>query len=246
MLEFVGTSISINGLSIVKDITFTVKKGRITVLLGKNGSGKSTLLRPLGGIGKYSGRILLEGRELDCFSAPQRARKIALLPQILPHTEMSVYELCELGRNPYIGTLGRLSAYDREVIEAALRQTEAWEMRHRSVNTLSGGERQRAFLAMMLSQESELLVMDEPTTFMDVAAGRELLELCLRLKNSGKTQLLVLHDLSHAVNIADSIVILEAGRLVFAGSRDACLAESVIERTFDVRRLQDGKNIFFV
>lgn len=246
MLDFIKTSISINGLSIVKDISFTVKSSKITVLLGKNGSGKSTLLSALGGSTKYKGEISLQGQSLSSLFAPERARKIALLPQILPQTGMSVEELCILGRNPHIGTLGFLSAYDREVIDGALKQARVIELRHRALNTLSGGERQRAFIAMMLSQQAELLVMDEPTTFMDTAARRELLELCLELRSCGKTLLLVLHDLSEAVRIADDIIIIESGKVTFKGSRETCLAEGAIEHAFDVRRCQDGEDIFFI
>ena len=246
MLEFKNVTIDIHRKNIVKDINITVKRGEITVLLGKNGSGKSTLLRAANGLLKYDGEILLDGRQLGTLSSKERAQKVAFLPQILPSTAMTVRQLVQLGRHPYSGPLGVLSSEDIEAVERALAGAEVAELAERAVNTLSGGERQRAFVAMLLAQQTPLLIMDEPTTYMDISAKKDLERLCRKLAAEGKTLLLVLHDLSEAVRLADNMVLLYDASVRFEGARQDCLEQNILEKTFDVERRKCDGDIFFV
>lgn len=243
MLEFRNVSVHLGRKDIVKNINFTVKKGKITVLLGKNGSGKSTLIRAAGGMLKCNGEILWEGRTL---APAQRARLAAFLPQQLPETELTVEEVVALGRHPYTGLLGKTGAADRAAVARALSAMGLEGLCERSVATLSGGEKQRVFLAQALAQQTPLLVLDEPATFMDVAAAGEVDALCRNLRAEGRTVLAVMHDLSRAVALADEIVVLEAGKIIFAGSKQNCLEQRVLERCFGVRRIQAEEHIFFI
>lgn len=244
MLRFENVTIHIKGKTIVKDVCFTASSGRITVLLGKNGAGKSTLIRCLSGLQRYTGQILLGGRELMQYAPRQRAELMSFLPQILPETAMTVEELLELGRCPHAGVLGRMSDIDREAIEVAMVQAGVSEWRHRAVNTLSGGERQRAFMGMMLASGGDMMVLDEPTAFMDPPARREMYSLLGKLKEQGKTIFVTLHDLAEAVRLADDIVVLE-NDIRFCGSKEQCLLEGVLEQVFDVQKYESAGEIFY-
>ena len=246
MLQFKEVAVSIKGKTVVKNINFTAKRGSVTVLLGKNGAGKSTLLHTLSGFQSYRGDVLLSGDELRTYAPRERARKICVLPQILPHSTMTVEELLELGRCPYVNIFGKLTDMDRAAIDDAMERTGVSCFRERALNTLSGGERQRAYIAMMLACGGELMVLDEPTAFMDLSARRELYDLLRRLKTDGKAILITLHDLSEAVRIADDIVVLDKGNMIFAGSKAECLQRQIPETVFDVTRRNSGEDIFFI
>lgn len=247
MITFEHLSVSRGKKPILTDLSFTVKAGKITALLGKNGSGKSTLLSAASHLCPYEGRILLDGRELADIPDAERARTVALFPQLLPHTPLSVGQLVSLGRTPHVGTFGSLADADRTKIREALSLTGMTDLVHRPCNTLSGGERQRAFLAMLLSQDTSLLLLDEPATFLDADASRELYALIEKLVRAhGKTALTVMHDLSAAVALADDIVILSGGSLAFFGSAEECLASHAIERTFSVTAHRADGRVFFV
>ncbi|MDO5323757.1 MAG: ABC transporter ATP-binding protein [Clostridia bacterium] len=247
MLEFDRVSVSHRGRTILHEVSFALRPHRITVLLGRNGSGKSTLIRCVNGLQRYTGEIRLDGVSLALTPPRERARKIGILPQILPDTALRVGALAALGRNPYVDTAGRLSPEDRRMVSEALRSAGMEDFADRSLRELSGGERQRAFLAMLLAQNTRILLMDEPTTYLDVDARRELRELIRTLaRKQKKTLLVVLHDLNEALELADDVVILENGELRFCGDVQACLDAHALEDCFHViRRDCLGGGAFF-
>ena len=246
MLEFTNLSVNVRGTPLLQNISFSLEPNRITVLLGKNGSGKSTLIKCANSLQRFSGSITLDGISIDQLSAADRAKKIACFPQFLPDTPLTVRALTALGRSPHTGITGRLTASDHTAIEKALSLVGLTTFRDRRVSSLSGGEKQRAYLAMLLAQDSEILLMDEPTSSLDTDARRELYSLIGRLvREQNKTLLIVMHDLGEAISIADRIMLLEHGSLIFHDTKERCLSSDILERSFHVKRYTADNRIFF-
>lgn len=250
MLTCKNVGVTLGGQEILRDVSFSLVPGALTALIGKNGSGKSTLAACLGQRIPYSGQILLENTDLRALSPKERAKSIAFLPQMLPSPALTVREIAEMGRSPYLGLNRRLSPEEQEKVESALHRTGMLPLANRLLPTLSGGEKQRAYLAMILSQDAPLLVLDEPTAYMDMAAEAEFLSLLQSLAQEGRTLLVILHNLSLAARCADQIIALSYKTVAFSGSREECLEKAVIERLFGVRRVDADdngkKSIFFV
>lgn len=236
MLEIKNLSAGYRGTDVLKEVSLNVELGKLTALVGRNGCGKSTLLSCVNGMVDYTGDIFLNGKELRQMTAREKAAHIAFLPQILPGTAMRVNELVSLGRNPHLAFLGKMSRSDMEICERAMSETGIAEFCEKKVCELSGGERQRAFIAMILAQDTEIIMLDEPTTYMDVGNRAEFFRLLQSLRDrSGKTVLAVVHDLPEAVRYCDRMVVLDGGRVMFDGSAADCLTDGVLERTFGVK-----------
>ena len=233
MLEFCDLSLTLGKRRILKEVSFTVSRGRVTVLLGKNGSGKTSLLRCVNREHPYDGEILLNGANITLLSPKKRAQSVAYLPQLLPAADLTVRELLLLGRMPHLSPFGRPSAADLAAADEALAAVRLGDRAGALLSCLSGGELRRAFFGMTLSQGAPLLLLDEPTAHLDADAKRELLSLISSPVKAGThSALLVLHDLNDAIRIADDIALLEGGRLLFSGARDAFLQEEWPERAF--------------
>ena len=247
MLDVLSLSCEKNGKLILDTVTAHVKRGRITALLGKNGSGKTTLLRCLCREISYGGCVRIAGRDTAEMTPRERALALSYLPQLLPTPHLTVRELVGLGRSPYLSLLARPSESDRAAVLSAMHRTEIASLAERDLLSLSGGERQRAFLAMMLAQGTPLLLLDEPTSYLDATARRALLSLLASLVNTEeKTILTVLHDVNDAVRLADDILLLDNGRLAFQGSKEDFLAAGLPERHFGLTRVgNDGGLPFF-
>ena len=199
---------------ILKNIDLSLEREKFTALIGKNGSGKSTLLGCINGQVRYTGQILLNGRPIEEYPRRERAKQIAFLPQFFPATALTAENLIALGRNPYVGLSGRLQKEDEKQIEEAIRLTGTQALRQRPVATLSGGERQKIYLAMLLAQDADILLLDEPTAHMDMGFTAEFLTLLRSLtENQGKTVLAVLHNLNDAVTHAHKLLLMNEGRL---------------------------------
>ena len=236
MLKFRHVNISCGTASILKDISVEFKQGEITTIIGPNGCGKTTLLQSLNGSSKVtSGSILLD--DLDYLAMPlkERARRLSFLPQvrtIIP--ALPVRTLVEHGRFPYLGFARKKSARDIEVVEDAMRFTHVDNYATQYCDTLSGGIRQRAFFAMTLAQDCDYIVLDEPTTYLDIKGQRQFMDMVLSLKEQGKTIILVLHDLAQALQISDTLVIMQDRKIAATGTPDECLGQHIIEDVFDV------------
>lgn len=246
MLEIRGLSARIGGREILRDISLTLPDGTLTALVGRNGCGKSTLLSCVAAQRAHSGAVLLgDGAELSALPPRKRAQRLALLPQDLSAPHMTVRELAELGRSPYVDVGRRLTGRDHEAVRRALERAEAVSLADRFLDEISGGERQRAYLAMILAQETELLLLDEPVTHLDLTAGEDFLRLLVSLQEEGHTILVVLHDLAQAVHFADRMAVMDGGRIAFVGGTADCLASGVLERTLSVRRYTAQGRSFF-
>lgn len=250
MLEIKNISVTKNNKEILHDISFSVKPHTITAIIGKNGSGKSTLLSCLTGESKYKGSIFFSDDDISMLDSRQRARIVSFLPQNLPAVPITVEKLVEMGRNPYTDIGKRLSEKDKEQIEKAIEDAKITELRHKKLTEISGGERQKAYITMLLSQNTRIIALDEPTTYMDVQVEKAFMSLILELKEKHKkTLLVVMHDLSSAVEIADNILVLDDGKLKEFGTTQDVLQSGAIEEVFGVRQYEcefDGeKSIIF-
>ncbi len=237
MLEFENLCVTSGKTPILKNISLKIKPHTVTVILGKNAAGKSTLLSCITGERKYTGTVSFSGKNLSMLSARERASLVALLPQHLPEAEITVEELVKLGRTPYLDFAGRFSKEDALQTEKALSELGIAHLKDRMLGQISGGERQKAYLAMTLAQNTRLIALDEPATYTDAAFSSELYGIITDLvRKRKKTVLAVMHDLTAAMEIADSIIILDKGEVVFASDSQTARNSGIIEKTFGVKR----------
>lgn len=232
--------------TVLQDLTFSIEPGSVTTLVGPNGCGKTTLLRALTGqLSQMAGEISLCGRELSSYSRKELARTVALLPQTRNTPDLTAEALVEHGRYPHLGFSRRLSEKDRQIVARAMEQTDVAHLARLPLGELSGGQQQRAYIAMALAQDAQIIALDEPTAHLDLQHQFELLELVRRLQAAGKTVVLVLHDLDHALRYSDRLVLLQQGRLVQWGTPRALLDSGALEQVFQVRiRETEGGYLF--
>ena len=232
--------------TVLQDLTFSIEPGSVTTLVGPNGCGKTTLLRALTGqLSQMAGEISLCGKELSSYNRKELARTVALLPQTRNTPDLTVEALVEHGRYPHLGFSRRLSEKDRQIVARAMEQTDVAHLARMPLGELSGGQQQRAYIAMALAQDAQIIALDEPTAHLDLQHQFELLELVRRLQAAGKTVVLVLHDLDHALRYSDRLVLLQQGRLVQWGTPRALLDSGALEQVFQVRiRETEGGYLF--
>ena len=220
---------------IVQDLDLAVPDGKVTVIVGANGCGKSTLLRGLARLLKpASGAVLLDGRSIHEQPSREVARRLGLMPQnpVAPEG-VTVVDLVGRGRHPHHGPLRRWSTADDAAVARALELTDTLDLAHRPVDELSGGQRQRVWIAMALAQETDLLLLDEPTTYLDVAHQVEVLDLLVDLNAArGATVVMVLHDLNLAGRYADRLVALREGRVVAVGPPSEVVTPELVRDVF--------------
>ncbi|MCX8997368.1 ABC transporter ATP-binding protein [Rhizobiaceae bacterium BDR2-2] len=231
-LEARNVTLRYGDRTISRDLSFRVPDGRFTVIVGPNACGKSTLLRALSRILKAEkGEIVLDGKLIERMRARDVARTLGLLPQSSSAPEgITVADLVARGRYPHQSLLQRWTVGDEQAVAWAMRTARVEELAERSVDELSGGQRQRVWIAMVLAQETPILLLDEPTTFLDIAHQIELLNLLRGLnRRQGNTVVAVLHDLNQACRYADHIVAMRDGLIVAEGApRDIMTAELVM------------------
>lgn len=222
---------------IIDGLSLTIPTGQVTVLVGGNGSGKSTLLRTLARLLKpRAGTVVLDGASIASLPTREVAKRLGMLPQgpVAPEG-LTVRQLVAQGRYPHQGWLGQWSDRDEEVTRAALHATELDDLSNRPLDALSGGQRQRAWIAMTLAQDTPILLLDEPTTFLDVAHQLDILELLRGLnRQRGRTVVMVLHDLNQAARYADYLIALRNGQIVMAGSPGEVITEDLVRAVFDL------------
>lgn len=222
---------------VVDGVTLAVPTGRTTVVVGPNGCGKSTLLRGLGRLLEpRSGSVLLDGEEIGSLPTREVARRLGLLPQqpIVPEG-VSVLELVERGRHPHHGLFRTWGRADEEAVAEALERTDLVHLAAVPVDSLSGGQRQRVWLAMVLAQATPVLLLDEPTSFLDIAHQLDVLDLVRGLcDDHGTTVVMVLHDLAMAARYADHLVAMRDGQVVAEGTPAEVVTPEVIEAVFGV------------
>lgn len=222
---------------ILSNVDFELEPGKLTVLLGPNGCGKSTLLKTLARtMTPQGGRVLLDGNDIHRQPTRTVARQLGILPQSPTAPDgLTVRELVALGRFPYQSILRQWSRRDQEAVDAAMAEVDVTSFADRPVDTLSGGQRQRCWIAMVLAQETGLLLLDEPTTFLDLKVQVDLLELLATMTHRlGRTLLVVLHDLNLAAAYADTLVMMKAGRIFHRGAPSATFTSANLKDVFDL------------
>ncbi|KQB84964.1 ABC transporter ATP-binding protein [Corynebacterium oculi] len=222
---------------IVRGVSLRAHEGKVTTLLGPNGCGKSTLLKTMSRLlTPRVGEVQVGGRNIHGLEAKEAARTVALLPQqpVAP-AGLRVGELVARGRHPHRGWIGGPSAADRAAVEAALERTDTAELADRDVAELSGGQRQRVWLALALAQETPVLLLDEPTTYLDPAHALATLHLCRELAREGRTVVMVLHDLMLAGAYSDQMVIMREGQVLASGTPTEALTPETMERAYGLR-----------
>ncbi|MEM9465212.1 MAG: ABC transporter ATP-binding protein [Actinomycetota bacterium] len=228
-------SLAYEDLAVIDDLDLAVPDGQITVIVGPNACGKSTLLRALARLLKpRNGSVLLDGELIESLPTREVARRLGLLPQspIAPEGIL-VVDLVARGRTPHQSLFQQWSDEDEQAVHAALEATGTLELADRSVDELSGGQRQRVWIAMALAQETELLLLDEPTTFLDITHQVDVLNLVHRLnRDRGRTVVVVLHDLNLACRYAHHIVAMRSGRIVASGPPAEIVTAELVEEVF--------------
>lgn len=220
---------------VVTDLTFDVPDGQVTSIIGPNGCGKSTLLRTLARLLKPStGRVRLDGVGIDEIHTREISQRLALLPQSPVAPEgLLVRDLVGRGRHPHQRWFSQWSPTDEQVVEAALEMTDTAGLRDRPLDQLSGGQRQRTWIAMTLAQDTDLMLLDEPTTYLDLAHQVEVLDLVTRLnRERGRTVAMVLHDLNLAARYSDVIVVMKDGVVVDQGPPATVFTSGMLSAVF--------------
>ena len=237
-------SVSYDKIDIIKNMTLSIPKGKITIIIGANGCGKSTLLKTLARlISPESGEVTLDGKKINSIPSKQLAQVLGLLPQspVVPEGIM-VSDLVARGRFPYQTFLKGMGKKDHEAVEEALEIMGITELANRSVDELSGGQRQRVWIAMALAQQTDILLLDEPTTFLDITYQIEILDLLTDLnRKRGTTIVMVLHDINLSARYADYIFAVYQGKLVAQGNPPEIITAELIKKVFglDCMVIQD-------
>ena len=242
--------VDLDGVRILDGVSIDVADGEWLSIVGPNGAGKSTLLRAITGLLPAGGAVELGGRPLAALSRRERARHVALVPQVpvIP-PGMVVTDYVLLGRTPHMPPLGRESGQDLAAVAEALEELDLLGFADRPLETLSGGERQRVLIARALAQASPVLLLDEPTAALDVGHQQDVLELVDRLRRAnGLTVISTMHDLTLAGQYADRLVLLDRGRVVVAGCADEVLTEEHLARFYGarVRVIREGGSLVIV
>ncbi|MET0734169.1 MAG: ABC transporter ATP-binding protein [Microbacterium sp.] len=235
VLEARQVTFGYGGAPVVHDLDLVIPGGRITVIIGANASGKSTLLRGLARLLRpTAGEVLLDGVDIHRSRSGDVAKTVGMLPQspVAPDG-ITVGDLVGRGRHPHQGWFRRWNAADTEAVDSALRATDLTDLAGWQVSELSGGQRQRAWIAMALAQQTDILLLDEPTTFLDINYQIEVLDLLVDLnRERGTTIVLVLHELNLAARYADLLVAMSHGRVLAAGSPADVVTEEIVARVF--------------
>jgi ferrichrome ABC transporter, ATP-binding protein FhuC len=234
--------------AIFSDLNLTIKKGEITTLLGKNGCGKSTLIKLLSkNITNYTGNIFLKNKELKSYSLKELAAKLSIVYQnnITPQ-EITVFDMVSFARLPYQNIFFyKQTKEDIEKINFSLKETDLIDYKNTIVSELSGGQLQRVYIAMCLAQDTEIIILDEPTTFLDIKYQKSIMELVKRLNQElHLTIIMVLHDINQAITYSDNIVALLDGEIIKNDKAHTLLDEELLNKIYDTAiKIEDGKVI---
>lgn len=237
-IEVRDLSVEISDEVILEKVNLTIPQSRITSVIGPNGAGKSTLLKVLGGINTdYRGHVTIDGCDIRKIKRKAFARRLAILPQgMQAPADVTVRRLVDYGRFPYRSWFSANKKEDDEIVEWAMGETKVSELADRQVMSLSGGERQRAWIAMALAQKPEILLLDEPTTYLDIAHQLEVMEIVTRLnRDLGLTVLMVLHDLNQAVKYSDHLVVVKDKGIYAHGTPEQVMNDQILQDVFGVK-----------
>ena len=232
-------SVGYDGRALIHDINIQVEKGKIMTLIGPNGAGKSTMLKSITRhLAKICGQVYIDRQEIYAWSARELAKRVAVVLTDRIHPEfMTCGEVVAMGRYPYTNALGHLTARDREIVAQAMERVHALDLAEQDFTTLSDGQRQRIMLARALCQEPEVLILDEPTAYLDIRHKIELLDILREMAHErGITVIMSLHEIDLATKISDYLLCVKGDTIEAFGPPEDILAEGVIERLYDIQR----------
>lgn len=236
-IEVKELSLELNGVPVLQDVSFSVAQGEYVSIIGPNGAGKTSLLRCLLGMVAYSGSAFVGG--LECFTAENRAlaRQVSYVPQTHDiEFPLSVYEFVMMGRYPYLSAVSPAQKQDEKAVERALEMTDSAVFRGRTLRTLSGGERQKVYIAAALAQETPVMLLDEPATFLDWKHQAEIMRLLKKINTEcGATILAVNHDLNSAAHWSDRIISLKDGTVSASGTPEEMIQPQALEQVFETQ-----------
>ena len=239
MIRVENLTVGYTKKAILENLNITIPKGKITALIGPNGCGKSTLLKSISGSLKPSiGKVSLVDQDLSCLNHKMRAQRLSILAQspITPEG-ITVKQLVNFGRNPYLSHWGRLTNEDHKKVHIAMQETELQRFANTAISSLSGGQRQRAWIAMILAQDTEYVLLDEPTTYLDLTHQVELMEMMRTMNKQGKTIVVVLHDLNQASRYCDHLVVMKKGKIIAQDSPDKIFNNALLKKVFNLNAL---------
>jgi iron complex transport system ATP-binding protein len=237
LLQAKDIEVSYDRKEVLKGVNIEVYPGEIVTIVGPNGSGKSTILKVMSrALKPKKGEVLLGNKNISSVNTKDVAKRLALLPQAnKTHADFTVETLVSYGRYPHLGFGSRMTRKDYEIIDWAIDKTDLSHLRNRFIKTLSGGERQRAWIAMALAQKTDILLLDEPTTFLDICYQLEILELLKELNRKlGLTIVMVLHDLNQAVRYSDRVYALKDGVVQRCSSSHELLSKDFLREVFRI------------
>ena len=235
MLEIRNLCAGYPGNPVLENISLTIPHGAVIVIAGPNGCGKSTLLKAMAGVLPAAGSAVLDGQELLTLTGRELARKVAFLPQNRQIPEITVENLVLHGRFPYLSYPRRYRPEDRRIAREAMARMGIEALADRNILTLSGGQRQKVYIAMALAQDTPVVLMDEPNSFLDIAHQLQLMDHARSLAAEGKTVVLVLHDLSMAMDCGDSLAVLREGKCLFQGRPEEAFLSGSLDSAFGVQ-----------
>lgn len=235
MITLKNISFSYDENKILENIDIKFEQGKIYTILGVNGSGKTTLLNIIGRlITPASGELFLHDKEYKSFSRREFAKQIAYLPQIRNVPSVSVYELISHGRFPYLGFSRTLTDKDKKIVDNVIKSTKLDKLKNKNLNEISGGERQRAYIGMLLAQSADFLLLDEPTSYLDLSHCFDVLDIIKDMKKDNKCIILVLHDIVSALKISDCFILLDKGNISYFTSPKQLLDSKILEKVFNI------------
>ena len=235
-VEARGIRVSYGENVILDDLSLAIPTGELTVIVGPNACGKSTLLRALARmVAVDAGEVLLDGRPISSYAPKEVAKRMSLLPQSPISPEgILVEDLVSRGRYPHQSVFKQWSPADREAVDAAMIRARVAELAHRYVGELSGGQRQRVWIALVLAQEAPIVLLDEPTTFLDITHQVEVLNLARALQREGFTVVAVLHELTLAFRYATNLVMMKKGAIVAEGAVEDVVTAELVEKVYEI------------
>lgn len=246
MIELKNVCAGYGRKMVLENINFAPETGKITGIIGPNGCGKSTLLKTVVGLADVmGGEILVGGKNKVQLSSTQIAREAAYLPQSKATPDMTVKQIVLHGRFPHLDYPRRYKKEDCEIAEEAINKMGLADIKDKYLTELSGGQKQKTYIAMALCQRSPVILMDEPTTYLDIAHQLRLCSIIKELADMGKTVVTVLHDLPLAMKICDDVCVMNNGKTVFSGTPDEVVASGIIEKVFEIKMKKlDGEYIY--
>lgn len=248
MIELKNLNCGYGKKQVVFDINETIRDGEITSIVGPNGCGKSTLLETAAGLMEpLSGTVLMDGADIHKMKPKKRAELISVLSQQKSAGMLTVRALVFHGRFPYLGYPRKYTKNDYEIVEKAMKTAGVYDIADQSMSALSGGQQQKAYIAMILAQDTDVVFLDEPVTFLDINYQLELMEMIKNMKKQGKTVVMIIHDLNLAMCCSDRIIAMKDGRVVCSGEPEKIYDSGVFEDIFGIKThySEEEKQFFF-